>query len=329
MKSKKKKVLLYLVAFILTLFISALVLYKGIYAKVYNQTNTEQNTEIGSNVDQISLEDIVQDMYDFPNRFAGTKSNALAGQYIRNYFRETGLESYYDDGYYHSFYSENLKNSRYYMLNITGTVENVVGKITGKDSSRAVIITAHFDSFLGKGIIDNASGIAVLLQISQTISNKVQSNEYPVDLIFVAFNSEENGMVGSKAFYDEISKDYTAFYNINIDCVGVANKPLAFKNSHANSEALYQDFLPFLEKYKIPYRDILYAADQDGDPLGSSDHEVFQDNGHAAIILGEDEIRGITNTKKDKDISILDFHELNRLTDAVTDFILSTNGHIY
>ena len=156
MKSKKKKVLLYLVAFILTLFISALVLYKGIYAKVYNQTNTEQNTEIGSNVDQISLEDIVQDMYDFPNRFAGTKSNALAGQYIRNYFRETGLESYYDDGYYHSFYSENLKNSRYYMLNITGTVENVVGKITGKDSSRAVIITAHFDSFLGKGIIDNA-----------------------------------------------------------------------------------------------------------------------------------------------------------------------------
>lgn len=329
MKFKTKKLFLFFIAFILAMTLAAIVLYYSIYAKVYNQSNTIQNTEIGSDVNQMSLEDIVEDMYDFPNRFAGTKSNALAVQYIRNYFRETGLTPYYENSYYHSFYSEYLKNSRYYMLNVTGTIENVVGKIRGVDSTRAVVISAHMDSYLGKGVLDNASGTAALLKIARNLTEYIQPDEYPVDLVFVAFNSEENGMIGSEAFYKELSRDYDEFYNINMDCVGAADKPLAVKNLYENSEELYRDFIPILEQYEIPYRDIVYAADIDGDPLGSSDHEIFQENGHAAIILGEAEIFGFTNTKKDKDMSILDFYELNRLTEAVTYFILSTNGHIY
>lgn len=329
MKSRTKKVILTMAIIMLTIALASVTLYQGVYAKVYNQSNIEQNQEFGANVEQLSLEDIVMDLYDLPNRFAGTKSNALAAQYIQNYFRETGLAPYFDDGYYHSFYSEHLKNSRYYMMNVTGTVENVVGRINGVDSTRAVVITAHLDSFLGKGVIDNASGTAALLQIARSLSEKVSPGEYPADLIFIAFNAEENGMIGSKAFYEVLSKDYAAFYNINMDCVGVANKPLAVKNLYENSEELYRDFLPFLDLYEIPYRDIVYAADMDGDPFGASDHQIFQENGHAAIILGEDGISSITNTKKDGDISMLDFDELSQLTSAVEDFILSANGKMY
>lgn len=325
MKSRAKKILLCVSAVIVIGFLS----YQFVYARVYNQSNMDQDYTIGADVNQLTIEQIVEDMYHFPNRFAGTKSNALAVQYIRNYFRETGLEPYYGDSYYHSFYSESLKCSRYYMLPVDGMVENVIGKIKGQDSTKAIFITAHMDSFLGKGVLDNASGVAALLETAKKLSGKLKPGEYPVDIVFVAFNAEESGMEGSKALYSDISRHYLEFYNINMDCVGAVNRPLAVKNLYENSQELYREFLPYLEKHQIPYRDIVYAADSDGDPLGSSDHETFQENGHAAIILGEDEIRGITNTRRDKDMAILDFPELYRLTDTVADFLESTDGKIY
>ena len=92
-------------------------------------------------------------MVNFPDRFAGTKANAEAGQYIRNYFKAAGLQPYMNGeaGYYHSFQGTWLKNSAYYQIPVNGTVENVAGKIIGADASKAVVISAHFDSFMIKG----------------------------------------------------------------------------------------------------------------------------------------------------------------------------------
>lgn len=325
MKSKWKKLLIIFGVIIILAFI----LYKGFYSRVYNQSNTKQDTTIGTNISELSMEAIVDDLYAFPNRFAGTKSNAKVVQYVRNYFREINLEPYSGDNYYHSFYGEYLKCSRYFMVQINGTVENVVGRIKGKDSTKAVVITAHLDSFLGKGVIDNASGVAVLLKTAETLSGIFQTDSYPVDIIFVAFNAEESGLVGSEAFYKDLSKKYTEFYNINLDCVGVKDKSLAVKNEYPNSAELYRDFLPFFEKYNIPYENIAYAADEDGDAAGSSDNQVFQENGHAAIVLGETKLLGFTNTRKDKDISMLDFEEMERLMEAVADFVIKADGKIY
>ena len=69
MKSRTKKGILYVSIFIMILGPASSVLYWGIYKKVYNQTNVAQNTKIGANVGQLSLENIVDDMYNFPNRF--------------------------------------------------------------------------------------------------------------------------------------------------------------------------------------------------------------------------------------------------------------------
>ena len=325
MKTKTKKIIL---AVIVILILAGFIGYRS-YTKVYNQSNVKQDTEIGSNIEKLSIETVVSDMYDFPNRFAGTKSNAIAVQYIRNYFRESGLEPYEGDSYYQSFASEYLKCSRYYMIPVHGTVENVVGRIQGEDSNKAIVISAHMDSYLGKGVIDNASGTAALLEVAKRLARQLQEGEYPVDIIFASFNAEECGLIGSSAFYEDVSNRYAEFYNINMDCVGALDKPLAVKNLYENSAELYRDFIPYLEKHQIPYKDIVYAADEDGEPLGASDNEVFQENGHAAIILGEDAVRGITNTKKDKELSILDFPELDRLADAVEDFVLTTAGKIY
>ena len=63
--------------------------------------------------------------------------------------------------------------------------------------------------------------------------------------------------------------------------------------------------------------------------MGTSDHAVFQEDGRAAIVLGESGLLGFTNTRQDKDLDLLDFPELNRLADAVADFIETSNGKIY
>lgn len=332
MRKRTKRILTILVSIILLAVVAGFIAYKGFYARVYNQSNVEQNTELGSNIDELTLKTIVQDMADFPDRFAGTKSNAMAGQYIRNYFKEAGLKPYMteSDSYYHSFKGKWLKNSDYYHISVNGIVDNVVGKITGEDSSKAVVISAHFDSYRSKGVLDNASGVAVMLELSKRLAEKFPEGTYPVDIVFVSFNAEESGLEGSRPFYKDISKRYKEFYNINMDVVGAVDKPLAFKNLDAVSGSLYADFAPFLDEYNISRDDaIVYAADIYGNPLGRSDHVAFQENGRAAIILGESKLQGYTNTELDKDMNALDFDELARLTGAVEQFIVSTNGKMY
>lgn len=314
---------------ILAVVIIGAAYYKGVYTRVYNQSNTRDNTQIGTDIDHTTTKGLVTDMTDFRNRYSGTKSNFSAVQYIRNYFREAGLEPFYKDGYYQSFYAETLKNSWYYEFPVRGTVENVIGKIPGNDSSKALIISAHLDSFKSKGVLDNASGTAVLLKSALRLTQKLHAGEYPIDIVFAAFNAEESSLLGSKAFYEDAAQQYSEFYNINMDCVGAADKPLAVKNENADSNALYKDFLPFLDKHNIPTKDILYAVSKDGYVTGTSDHEVFQENGHAALILGEDNIVHIVHTKQDDEIDLLDFDELDRLSDAVVDFVTTVDGKVY
>ena len=332
MRKKFKRILTGLISIILIAAAGCLIVYKGFYARVYNQSNVAQNTVIGNNVQDLTLKQVATDMVNFPDRYAGTKANAEAGQYIRNYFKAAGLQPYTDGGagYYHSFQGTWLKNPAYYQISVNGTVENVVGKIVGADTAKAIILSAHFDSFMSKGVLDNATGVGVLLELSKRLAGRYPSGTYPVDMVFVSFNAEECGIQGSRPFYEEISKRYREFYNINIDVVGALDKPLAFNNLDANSQALYADFLPILTEHDIPVDlDAIYAADIYNNPYGRSDHVAFQENGRSAIILGESKLQGYTNTPADSDLAAIDFIELAKLTDAIEQFIILSNGKMY
>lgn len=320
------------------ILILSVVYFQGFYMKVYNQSNIPENTAIGSNVNDLSTEEIIDYLTEtLDNRYAGTKENAQAIQFIHNYFQTVGLKPYFESGYYQTFQAPYLKDTRF-KIPVQGEVENVIGKIKGKDNSKAIVISAHMDSVgskdifkysNSKGVLDNASGTAVLLKIAKKLSQTFSTGEYPVDLIFAAYNAEETGLTGSEAFYKELSEDYVNIYNINMDCVGAKNKPLAIGNDHKISKELYRDFIPYLKKHEIPYKDILYTTNDEGEVTGTSDHEIFQQNGKAAIILGEDLIYDIPHSDKDSDRNLLDYDEMDRLTNAIVDFIVSSNGKIY
>jgi len=84
------------------------------------------------------------------------------------------------------------------------TVRNVLGVIPGRDTSRCVIVGAHYDhlgirnNLVYCGADDNASGVSGLLSIA---SKWIQSaTKPPVNLVFASWTAEEKGLLGSAYF---------------------------------------------------------------------------------------------------------------------------------
>jgi hypothetical protein len=79
-----------------------------------------------------------------------------------------------------------------------GTSGNLVARIPGADSSRAVVLGAHIDSPNSPGAMDDGSGSVVLLEVARVLdAAKVQP---ATDLYLVWFGSEELGLYGSYHF---------------------------------------------------------------------------------------------------------------------------------
>jgi aminopeptidase YwaD len=113
---------------------------------------------------------------------------------------------------------------------ITGS--NVVGFINNK-ATNTVVIGAHYDHIghgeygnsrstilpaIHNGADDNASGVALMLELSKYLKEKpLQNNNY----LFVAFSGEELGLFGSKYFTQNPTIDLgKANYMLNFDMVG-------------------------------------------------------------------------------------------------------------
>lgn len=83
---------------------------------------------------------------------------------------------------------------------------NVIAKKKPKNSAgseKAVIVSSHYDSVAGApGANDNASGTGLLLELAR----KFQNVETDKEIRFIAFGSEEMGLLGSEHYVDSLSK---------------------------------------------------------------------------------------------------------------------------
>ncbi len=99
---------------------------------------------------------------------------------------------------------------------------NVVATLAGSDRTLgAVVVGAHVDH-LGKtrgkvhpGADDNASGVAVLLEVARALAKQ---GPFARDVVFVAFSGEEDGLKGSRAFVKTLTTK--AHSMVNLDVVG-------------------------------------------------------------------------------------------------------------
>ncbi|HTX89953.1 MAG TPA: M20/M25/M40 family metallo-hydrolase [Anaerolineales bacterium] len=123
-------------------------------------------------------------------RIAGTDAEAQAAEYIADALNGMG-------------YSAETKH--FSGKDVSGNQldsANVVAVKPGK-SPRVIVVGAHYDSVaVGKGADDNASGVAVLLEVADLLKNEAT----PYTIQFVAFGAEESGLVGSYAYVNQMTQ---------------------------------------------------------------------------------------------------------------------------
>lgn len=169
-------------------------------------------------------------------RGTGTEGERLASEYIANRFKKLGIAPKGDEDYFQEF---NFKpkvgpHSEAKFINqkedgsITG--RNVLGFIDNK-AENTVVIGAHYDHLgygnegslyrgekaIHNGADDNASGVAVMLNLAAKLKKVNTNNNY----LFMAFSGEEMGLLGSNYFVKNATIDTKKInYMINMDMVG-------------------------------------------------------------------------------------------------------------
>jgi peptidase M28-like protein len=88
-----------------------------------------------------------------------------------------------------------------YVVGLQGRFGNVVALPRGGAGRPLTLVAAHYDSVpFSPGADDNASGLAALLECARSLAGEV-TPAGPVG--FVAFNAEEDGLLGSRDFVAE------------------------------------------------------------------------------------------------------------------------------
>ena len=168
---------------------------------------------------------------DMQGRGLGSPQIDRAAEYIAGKFAEAGLEPGSDDGSFFQTWQDivgkDMKNS---------DLKNVIGILPGTNPdfiNQSVVVCAHYDHLglgwpdvregnAGKvhyGADDNASGVAVLLELAKVVS---QSGNPERTIVFVAFTGEEAGLKGSRYFVKNYKKypPAKAIGALNFDTVG-------------------------------------------------------------------------------------------------------------
>lgn len=310
------------------------------------------NIEAGKNPEKLDIESIMGELTsdEYLSRVVGTDENTKSEEFIKNYFEAVGLDPFNNGSFYHEVYLNKEMRSIFNPNEENNNkINNIIGVIKGKDSSKAIVISAHLDHVTVRerveetsnsedskikvtkieGAIDNASGIAVLLESAKDLTKYYKDEKPEHDIIFAAFNAEELGLIGSSKFVEEFKGNYGDWYNINIDCVGMkGNEGLAVKNTSPLCGELYDDFIEVLDEDKVYYEMVPYARNEEGRIVGSSDHMSFRRGNDASLVIGQDGIVGIVHSEADN-MSIVDFELIESIKDALVDFIIKNDNKIY
>ena len=220
---------------------------------------------------------------ELEGRQTGTEGEKKAATYISNRFKELNLQPKGTQNYLQPFSfrpKTNPHDEVKFDVNGDGTItgNNVVGFLDNK-AENTIIIGAHYDhlGFGGEGSLyrdsikaihngadDNASGIAVLLNLAAKLKAKNTNNNY----LFMAFSGEEMGLLGSNYFVKNPTIDIKkASYMINMDMVGRMKKD--------SSLAVYGTGTSPIFKQVLKSHNENFRLVQQESGVGPSDHTSF------------------------------------------------------
>jgi len=207
---------------------------------------------------------------------------------------------------------------------------NILGMVEGtEEPDKFIVIGAHYDHLgtnalnsrqkysygqIHNGADDNASGTALMLELA----NRISENPLSKSILFIAFSSEEMGLLGSKYFTEN---PYVGLEDIdimiNLDMVGMLKEPLTIYGTGTATE-LSSLISEAASQAEIKTNNINL-------PHGPSDHLYFYKNNIPALHLFTG-LHPHFHTPKD-DIENLNYDGITKIGEFVYAFssIISSN----
>ncbi len=226
---------------------------------------------------------------ELQGRGVGTAGLDKAGDYIADAFEKAGLEPAGDQhAWFHAWKQPNGPEGK------TATLRNVVGVLRGSDpafAGQSVVVGAHYDHLglgwpdvragqkgkIHNGADDNASGVAVLIEVARLLAAGGAPKR---TIVFVAFSGEEWGLKGSREHLRWMQKwpAEKVLAMINLDTVGRLGKgKLQVLGTGSATEWIHINmgigFTTGVESQSIP------------DDIGGSDQKSFVEAGIPAVQL--------------------------------------------
>lgn len=221
---------------------------------------------------------------DLEGREIGTEGEKKAAAYIVSRFKAIGLTPAGTDNYLQEFEVTPAQNPHEQAkvgaggdsLSIIGT--NIIGMIDNP-GDEIIIIGAHYDhlgyggvsslyrgdSLVHNGADDNASGVAVMIQLAELLKHE----QLQKDILFMAFSGEEEGLWGSNYFSKNPTIDLSKVSAmINMDMVGRLNEQKVLAIHGTGTSPSWDALLNKANSDSIP---LLFRPSG----VGPSDHTSF------------------------------------------------------
>ena len=186
-------------------------------------------------------------------RMPGTEGHDETARYIADQFQRLGLAPAADAGGYFQAFELPASPERAAAGGTRATASNVIGHIPGTRpewKGQAVIVAAHYDHLgtgwpdvhkgdegkVHPGADDNASGVAVMLELARVLA---AAEPPPRSIVFIAFSGEEAGRLGSRHYVDHarLFPPPQTIGVINLDTVGrLGTRPISVFGTGTASE---------------------------------------------------------------------------------------------
>lgn len=205
-----------------------------------------------------------------------------------------------------------FRDGKFFDFNIDkpdGTSQNLIAikKPATPDSKDSIIISAHYDTTIyTTGAIDNASGVAVLMEVARNIANLPTK----IEVRFLLFAGEENYLYGSRYYVNELTDDKRQHIiaNINLDYIGEEGANQAILGTADGEE---NEVTQLFANYDLPI--------QKGP---TSDYISFEKAGIPALTIAQYPVMDETGKDLPDKISRIDKTKLKRVADIVLKVLL-------
>lgn len=172
-------------------------------------------------------------------------------------------------------------------------LKNIICQKTGSLSNKVILVCAHYDSRMedledmnsrAPGADDNASGVAVILEIARLILNL--SLEKTIQLAF--FSGEEQGLWGSKNYAKQLKDNNVNLHRlINLDMVGCppanGKNTVTIERDMGNAvltnDKDSQTFAAMMEQMALDYTNLDVMLG----PIYDSDYMPFEALGYVTV----------------------------------------------